>query len=173
MSIRDDLTINWTVSPRIIEVTGSSTSLNVQDLYDTVRDKAAASEAIDDPEIIEGSGKEGLGGTPPVLVGLTIKLLNAQVKFEAKASPTVCAVSGGNLVAVDANGDTMYPIAFSTNVVIILAQSTSASLVEGADADAIADAVWDELLAAHVVTGSLAQALKDARDNAELAFVTG
>jgi len=175
MTIRSDLTVDWAASPRIIEVADPSTSLTVQDLYDTVRNKAALSEAMDDAEIIDGSGKEGLGGTPPVLVGLTIKLLNAKVKFEAKTSPTVCAVSGGNLVAVDANGDTMYPIAFSTNVVVILAQSTSASLIEGSGADpnVIADAVWDELLSGHATPGSLAEAIKEARDNAELAFVTG
>jgi hypothetical protein len=172
MSIRDDLTIDWTASPRIIEVADPSTALTVQDLYDTLRSKAAASEAMDDAEIIEASGKEDLGGTPPVLVGLTVKLLNAKVKFEAKASPTVCNVSGGNLVAVDANEDAMYPIAFSTNVTVMLAQSTSPSLIEGADPDAIADAVWDELLLEHAILGSLAEAIKDARDNAELAFVT-
>ena len=152
MTIRSDITIDWTVSPRIVEV--PAPSLTVQDLYDTLRDKAALGEAMDDAEIIEGSGKDNLG--EGVLVGLTIKLLNAKIKFEAQASPTVCTVLGGNLVAVDENGASMSPLEPSTNVSAVIAQSTSASLIEGSGADplAIADAVWDELLTGHLTTSS-------------------
>lgn len=34
MPIRGDITIDWAVSPRIIEVVAPSTELTVQDLYD-------------------------------------------------------------------------------------------------------------------------------------------
>jgi len=149
MTIRGDITINWAASPRIIEV--PAPSLTVQDLYDTLRDKAASSEAMDDTEIIDGSGKENLG--EGVLVGLTVKLLDAKVKFEAQASPTICVVSGGNLIAVDVSGGSTPPIEPSTNVTVILAQSTSASLIEGSGTDpqVIADAVWDETVAGHTM----------------------
>lgn len=108
MSIRPDLTINWAVSPRIIEVAAPSIQLSVQDLYDTLRSLGA--EAIDEPEIIDGSGKESLGAG--VLVGLTIKLLNAKVKFEDRTGPSwvVCSIGEGNLVAVDEGGDPINPV---------------------------------------------------------------
>lgn len=126
MAIREDLTIDWEASPRIIEVVG--TPLTIQDLYDTLRTKAALPESMDDKEIIDGSGKDDLGDG--VLVGLTVTLFNAKVRFSAKPSPTVCIISGGNLVAVDEGGDSMSPIAPSENVSVVLAQSTSASIVE-------------------------------------------
>jgi len=146
------LTINWIVSPRIVEVIDSP--LSVQDLYDTLRNKAAVGEAMDDDEIIDGSGKDDLG--EGVLVGLTVKLLNAKVKFEARASPTICTIRGGNLIAVDENGDSMTPIEPSTNVSVVISQSTSASLIEGTGADSaeIADAVWDEIVGDHLFTDS-------------------
>jgi len=128
MSIRTDLTINWTVSPRIIEVADPSVSLTIQDLYDTLRDKAASDEAMGYDEIIDGSGKDDLGGG--TLVGLTIKLFNAKVKFANKSSPTVCTIGGGNLVAVDANGQSMSPIEPSANVSVVVAQSSSATIIE-------------------------------------------
>lgn len=148
MPIRDDLTINWMVSPRIIEVIDSP--LVVQDLYDTLRGKAAVGEAMDDDEIIDGSGKDDLG--EGVLVGLTVKLLNAKVKFEARASPTVCIIRGGNLIAVDVNGNSMTPIEPSTNISVVISQSTSASLIEGTgiEVDEIADAVWNTVAAKQI-----------------------
>jgi len=134
-------------------------SLTVQDLYDTLRNEAAKGEAMDDAEIIDGSGKDDLG--EGVLVGLTIRLLNARVKFEPQALPTICTISGGNLIAVDENGDSMAPIEPSTNVSVIIAQSTSASLIEGSGADpnAIADAVWDEPRVEHVSDSTFGKAL--------------
>jgi len=135
MSIREDLIIDWEVSPRIIEVAKNgteSTQLTIQDLYDTIRHLSAQPEAIDKPEIIDGSGKEELGGG--VLVGLTIKLFNARVKFEDRSSPTICDISGGNLVAVDENGDIMNPIQYATNITVTYAQSSSATAIEAGGA---------------------------------------
>ena len=128
MTIRNDLTINWSLSPRIIEVAAPSDTLTNQDLYDTIRDKAATISGIDEPDIIDGSGKESLGGN--AYVGLTIKLINAKVKFEQRGTPTTCNISGGNLVAVDANGTAIFPIEPSTNVTVQLAQSSSATIAE-------------------------------------------
>jgi len=129
MTIRNDLTINWGISPRIIEVAAPSTELVVQDLYDTIRSKAAAIEGMDEPEIIDGSGKEILSATEAV--GLTVKLLNSQVKFEDRAGPDWidCSVSGGNLVAVDAYNQQMNPIAPAAYVTVTIAKSVSATLI--------------------------------------------
>ena len=130
MTIRNDISIDWNVSPRIIQVAKNgveSTKLTVQDLYDTLRNKSASNEGIDKPEIVDGSGKEDLGsGTS---VGLTIKLFNSKVKFEDRTSPTECEIYGGNLVAVDGNGYSMSPIQYATNVTVSYAKSSSSTLM--------------------------------------------
>lgn len=128
MSIRDDITIDWSLSPRIIEVAAPSVVLTIQDLYDTLRSLGAAEGAIDEPEIIDGSGKEVLSATE--LVGLTVKLLNAKAKFEDRSSPTDCDIYGGNLVAVDINRQPMSPIQYAQNVTVTYAKSSSAVLVQ-------------------------------------------
>ena len=130
MSIRNDITIDWDVSPRIIEISkegASPTEITVQDLYDTLRDMGVKIEAMDEPEIVDGSGKEILSATESV--GLTVKLLNAKVKFENRSVPTDCSISGGNLVAIDINGDPINPIQYATYVTVSYAKSTSASVV--------------------------------------------
>ena len=133
MTIRSDITINWGVSPRIIEVAAPSTELTVQDLYDTLRSLGA--EAIDEPEIIDGSGKEVLSATEAV--GLTVKLLNAKVKFEDRTEPVDCDIYGGNLVALDVNESPMSPIQYAENVTVSYAKSSSATLVQAAEILAI------------------------------------
>lgn len=154
MSIRQDLTIEWTVSPRIIEIASPSIEITVQDLYDTLRDIASKAEAIDDDEIVDGSGKEALGGG--LLIGLTVKLLNAKLKFEARSNPPwiICDIRGGNLIAVDGNGNSMSPMEPSAYVMITKTSSVSAALLGGLaitekDRNAIADAVWQEDLSGH------------------------
>jgi len=133
MSIRDDITIDWSLSPRIIEISkeGSSpTSISMQDLYDTVRHLASQPEAMDEDEVIDGAGKELLGDS--ISVGLTIKLFNAKVKFEDRTSLPwiVCNVLGGNLVAVDEYGDPIDPIEPAAYVTTTRISSSSATLVE-------------------------------------------
>lgn len=135
MTIRSDITIDWSASPRIIEVSAPSTELTVQDLYDTLRIKASSVEALDKDEIIDGSGKEVLSATE--LVGLTVKLLNAKVKFENRTIPTNCDILGGNLVALDVNGQPMSPIQYAENVTVTYAKSSSATLVQDAVIDSI------------------------------------
>ena len=133
MAIRSDLTIDWSVSTRLIQVSKNgveSTQLTIQDLYDTVRSLACSSGAIDETEIIDGSGKEILSATEKV--GLTVKLLNAKVKFEDRAAPIDCVIYGGNLVAETATGGSMNPIQYATFVTVSYAKSISASIAEGA-----------------------------------------
>jgi len=124
MSFRDDIAINWEVSPRIIEITSASDEITVQELYDTLRTLAAYSEALDDEEIVDAGGKEG------GIVAVTMTLFSAQVKFKDTGTPRVCKISGGNLFAVDGGGNDMSPIAYSANVTVAYAQSTSATAIE-------------------------------------------
>lgn len=131
MSIRSDLTINWSASPRIIEVAlggEESKKLTIQDLYDTIRNLGKSATAMAEPEIIDGSGKEVLSETE--FVGLTVKLLNAKVKFADRTSATDCVILGGNLVAVNTAGEPMNPIQYADYVTVSYAKSTSAALVQ-------------------------------------------
>lgn len=129
MAIRNDLTFDWTASPRIITVDAPSAEITMQDLYDTCRD--AEVTQVDEAYIIAGAGKEPLGGG--VTVGLTLTLNNALVAFEARSGPTYvqCIISGGNLVAIDVNGDpvtsSVSPTAFTQ---IVQSNSSSATLQE-------------------------------------------
>ncbi len=105
MTIRGDLTVNWSVSPRIITVAAPSTEITIQDLLDTCRYLESRQSAMDDARLIDAAGKEFLGGT--TYVGLTATLQNAVIAFEARLGPgwVLCAILGGNVVAVDTTKD--------------------------------------------------------------------
>jgi len=105
--------------------------VTVQDIYDTLRDLCAYDVAMDDDDIVDAGGKEG------GVVAVTMTLKNAQVKFENTGTPRLCKVSGGNLFAIDTNGDDMAPIAYNTNVTVSYAQSTAAALAQSAEIDSI------------------------------------
>ena len=99
MTIRDDITIDWSTSPREIWIAAPSTEITVQDLVDTVRDFEDKPENMCYDYIIDAAGKEPLGGT--TYVGVTCSLQNAVVAFDARPGPdwVLCKISGGNLVA--------------------------------------------------------------------------
>ena len=105
MTIRGDLTVNWNVSPRIITVAAPSIEITIQDLLDTCRYLESQQSAMDDARLIDAAGKEFLGGT--TYVGLTATLQNAVIAFEARLGPgwVLCAILGGNVVAVDTTKD--------------------------------------------------------------------
>ena len=48
MSFRADITIDWSLSPRIITVAAPSVEVSMQDLYDTLRTLEASSPAMDE-----------------------------------------------------------------------------------------------------------------------------
>ena len=122
--------VNPLVSPRIITVPiTDGVSITIQGLVNQVRQWEHDPLNLSYPRLLSATGKEDLGGG--ALVGITTKLENTKLMFEARGSLTTCTVYGGNLVAVDANGATMFPIQPSTNVTVQLAQSTSPSIAEG------------------------------------------
>ena len=134
MTIRSDLTVNWTLSPRIIEVAAPSVSLNAQDLYDTLRDLASKPDALDDDEIVDAGGKEILDATRSVVITVTLK--NAKVKFEDRSQWTVCEITG-NLVALDSGGQPMSPIEPAAYVTVDRAKDTAGVMLQDADINAI------------------------------------
>ncbi len=119
-----------TVSPRIITVPeADGDSITIQSLVNQIRNWEDNQANLTYTKLLSASGKENLGsGT---LVGITAKLENAKVKFADRGSPTVCTISGGNLVAVDSNGASIFPIETSTNVTVMLSQSSSATIASG------------------------------------------
>lgn len=82
MTVRDDITVNFAQSPRIIVVETPSTSLNMQDLVDTLREREQDLGALDDNHLLDASGKEELGGG--VKVGITVSLNNARIQFKER-----------------------------------------------------------------------------------------
>ncbi len=130
MAIRSDISIDWISSPRIITVASPSVELTMQDLLDTLRAREDDIENMGYKSIVDGSGKQNLGGGTKV--GITIQLLNAKVAFEARPGPdwVLCSLIGGNLVAIDEFGgdiDPRHPTAFVT---IDRTSSASATLQE-------------------------------------------
>ena len=82
MVVRTDVTVDFLVSPRLIEVAAPSVEITIQDLYDTLREIEDEIQNLDDDFLISAGGKEPLGGG--VLVGITSTLNNAQLLFEAR-----------------------------------------------------------------------------------------
>jgi hypothetical protein len=117
---------------------------------------------MDEDSIIDSGGKEYL--SDEASVGLTVTLLNARVKFEARGAPpwVACVVKGGNLVAKDTLGDPMDSIEPAAYIQVTIAQSSSPTIVFGSGSGVteqdkldIADRVWDETAAEHSYEGSL------------------
>jgi hypothetical protein len=102
----------------------------MQDLVDTARELESELGNLDDPSLLSAAGKEDLGGG--VSVGITVTLNNARVAFEARLGPSYvqCNISGGNLVAVDEAGATIPPVQPTAFTQIVLANSSSATLVD-------------------------------------------
>jgi len=117
-------------SPRIITVLSPATSITVQDLVDQVRDWEDEVVNMTYPYIIAAAGKEDLGGG--VFVGVTVTLQNAKLKFEARPGPTTvqCSVTGGNLVAVDSDGNSIPVIEPSAYTQVVVTSSSSATIAE-------------------------------------------
>lgn len=128
MAIRSDITVDWESSPRIITVAAPSTEVVIQDLHDTLAYLEQLPVNMDNDQIVSSSGKENLGGG--VQVGITSTLLNAQLAFEARPGPNYaqCSVSGGNLVAIDANGADIPPIYPTAYTQVVVTSSSSATL---------------------------------------------
>ncbi len=155
MAIRSDITVDWTVNPRLITIASPSVLIVVQDIVDTLRFLEDSDVGINYLPLVDAAGKEDLGGGTSV--GITAILQDAQIAFEARVGPgwTLCTITGGNLVAVDSAGVPIDPRFATAYVTVDRASSSSAtlsdqdSLVTGQDtliAQGVAqDVVLDEL----------------------------
>jgi len=116
---------------KIVTVLAPDTQVSVQELYDACRDYEDEPRNLDLDKIVDGAGKQELGGG--VKVGITITLLGWKVTFEGRAGPdwTLCEISGGNLVGYDSQTAQFYvPIEPSSYTTIVRTSSSSATLQE-------------------------------------------
>lgn len=135
MSFRSDVSVDWTVSPRIVTVASPSTTISIQDLIDTLYHLEYQQENMKYPTIIhdsdfplQGKAEVGTGRFTGILCYLTDALL----AFEARPGPTwdQCFVTDGDLVAVSALGALQASPIEPTNFTVVHYQaSTSPGLV--------------------------------------------
>ena len=151
MTTRTDVTIDFEVSPRLIQVAAPSAEITIQDLVDTVRVIEDQLLNLDNDHIVDAAGKEQLGGG--VQVGITATLRNAQISFEARGGPTweQMVVSGGNVVSVDT--DLVTPISPIDNTAftqVVITASSSATLQEASELrfSSYQNHVWIDVLSA-------------------------
>jgi hypothetical protein len=141
--VRDDISIDWKISPRIITVAIPSTVVTCQDLYDTVKALENTPAAMPRRCIVSAGGKETL--REGLLNGITVTMSNAKVAFAARPGPDVvqCNVTAGNLVAVDENGILMKAIQPTAFTQVVVELSTSAALLSDTS-----ESPWTELIEA-------------------------
>lgn len=134
MAIRTDIySIDWSVSPRIINIDISITEANAQDLYDTCKHLEALPNGIDEEAICDAGGWEPLDEAGNFVV-ITVSLYNAKYKFADRPGPdwVICNMSGGNIVAFTDNTKTtvIYPREPSSYVSADRSSSSSGTLKE-------------------------------------------
>lgn len=140
---------------KIITVEIPTVVVTIQEILNVIRDYEDELINLEEPQIVSAAGKEDLG--EGVKVGITITLLNNwRIAFEERSPPNYiqCKISGGNLVAEHVDGP-IYPTAYTQ---IVLTASSSATINAG-DSEAIADAIWNEVIGEHIETGSTGEAL--------------
>ncbi len=151
--IRNDFTIEWNASPRIIIVDAPSTECTMQDLLDTLRDEESKTANIDDVSIVSASGKEPLGGGTKV--GLTVALQNAVIGFEARPGPDWinCFLNGGNLVAFDTDRITAINPTHPTAFISISKTASSSATLQEQDAlnySSYQNSVWIDVNSSNI-----------------------
>lgn len=143
-------TITWTDydgsgNPRLVNMPDSSRR-TVQDIVDTLAAQQAELDNLVYDAIYSAAGKEELSATEQV--GITLTLQNARIKFPDPMTPTLTGIDGGNLVAVDGNGDNdPDTVDYTSNILVNTAKSTSAALLNAESG--VAAAVWSEALASY------------------------
>lgn len=85
MAIISGVTVDWSLSPRVIYIPEPVEEVTIEDLQDTLLDIEDSEEGITFSKLRNTSGGEDLGGS--VKVGWTMQLTNAQLAFEARTTP--------------------------------------------------------------------------------------
>ena len=149
MAYRSDISVYWHLNPRIIEIAAPSTTLTIQDLYDTCKTLEQRPQNLVYAKLCDAFGNIELGENEFTVV--TLILLDAKLRFEARDGPdlTQCSVGAGNLVAYNTETELFVsPIAESANTQVIIKQATTGAAI-GLSASDIAAAVWNALRTAY------------------------
>jgi hypothetical protein len=87
MATRNDITVDYQLSPRIAVLADPAATLSLQDYVDTLRVAESSFQGMSFPFLLSASGKEDLGDG--VTVAITVQEQNLQLAFEARRTPTV------------------------------------------------------------------------------------
>ena len=153
---------------RLIIVESPTTGVTVQELINAIRNFEDDLVNFDISTIATASGKDNLGGDPPLFIGITLKLLNWKVKFEDRQGQEyiICSVTGGNLLAVDGNNQFMEPVEPSSFVTVVKTSSVSAALIGGG---------WEATVSEYQAAGTFGKLMKDTKgrvDNIQALILT-
>jgi hypothetical protein len=145
MTTRNDITLDYTLSPRVARIAAPEVNLSLQDYVDTLRVAESQFQGMSYPFLINASGKEDLGDG--VLVGITVQEQNLRLAFESRRTPaidegTVTTGSGApNLqnryVFVDTGADFVTAGVEPGSLVINWTDRSMADVVEVIDANTI------------------------------------
>jgi hypothetical protein len=133
------------------------TTITIQDVYNQFRDFEDEPQNLDLNKMIDGVGKDDLGGGLFTVITVTLRD-GWLLAFEARGGPgtELMVVSEGNLVATDEAGDAQFPISPTAFTTTVIAQATTGAILTGGGASA--QEVWDYVPTANV-DGSAGQFL--------------
>ena len=146
MSIREDISIDWFSSPRIITVASPSVLITIQDLIDTLRSiehkPYVGADVFSHDFLTWSEGKVQTGAIEYSIIMLTLN--NATIGFEARSGPSwvECEITEGTLIAKDSGLNLISPIANNAFVNISYSKAITGALLDSAEQ--IANAVWVE-----------------------------
>ena len=134
MSVRTDVTVDWEADPRVITVASPSTSINGQDMIDTLRSIEYKQEVGADvgahPFLTYSFGKieKGVGEYTRIILILN----NARIAFQARAGPSfeACYITGVDLFAQDAAAASINPIHTTAYVQVNYEATTGGAMVD-------------------------------------------
>ncbi len=137
MATRNDINVDYSVSPRIITVDAPSIELNMQDVVDTLRVIESEFRGMSETSLLDAFGKQGLFGT--VDVGITVLLNDAQVEFEARTTPaeTGSTTTGSTLQLIDSSADFVTAGVARGSFVINFTDLSVADVLEVVDANTL------------------------------------
>lgn len=133
MSVRTDVTLDWHSSPRSLIVAAPSTLITVQELIDTLRSieylPYPGADHLSHDLLTWSGGKIQTGATEYSIITLTLNDL--KVGFEARGGPSwvECEITEGVVIAKDAGGSLMSPIANNAYVNVSYAKAVTGALL--------------------------------------------
>ena len=112
---------------KYIEICSPQIDVDIQDLYDVIREAEATPEGIVHNKIASASGKESLWGGAKVAITLQF---SEEWQLHFYSGNYTATITGGNLVGGPGND----PVAYTAGVQTLLIQSAHATIVDSNEA---------------------------------------